>query len=133
MKRTIEYIEAIICAEEKIMPNDLRTKNIINGKLRRFRIFSEIRQYVMYFSQLVGYEPRIAANYYGFDRCTALHAKKHINNLIDSNKKFAVKMMKYSKIIEDGKLYQLDTLRNSYDKLCREVDELANKLKEIKL
>ena len=87
---TIMEIETIICKERGVDPEILH----IEG--RQITEFVLTRQIIMYFSFMYrcGTQFSIGA-FFGRDHATALHAKKVINNLIETDKRFAQQIRDY--------------------------------------
>ena len=125
MKRSIEYIETVVCAEEKITPDMLQ----IN---RRYWEVCFPRQLVMYFAMLFENSQTAAAEYYGKTHASAFNSRKSIQNFYDTNKEFREKIDRYYDIIKEGVMYkETDHLSNLIARLKREVGEITQQLNSI--
>jgi chromosomal replication initiation ATPase DnaA len=98
----IQYIEATICAEEKVNAEDLHVKT-------RERKVCFVRQMIMYFAIIHGETQLRAGGYFGLDHATANHAKITINNLCDVYKKMKSKIDRYKFLLrEENVLYPIE-------------------------
>ena len=123
MKRNIEYIESVICAEEKIEAIKL------HSKIRR-RDICDIRQMIMYFALLFGNTEAMTGCYFERDHATAHNAKISVQNLYDTDKGVREKIEQYSEIIKRGK-DNCDYINNRVIKIKKEISELVAQLEKI--
>jgi len=79
MKRDISYIEKIYCAVRGIEPESLHTRT-------RKRDTVEARQVIMKLAEDYGNSIGSSADYFNLDRTTGIHARKHADNLTDTDK-----------------------------------------------
>lgn len=123
MKRSIEYIERVVCAVRGFTPAEIRERND-KGKLIRFNPETETRQLVMYFALKSGHTLAGASGYYGQDHCTAIHSRKQLSNLQEFEKKLRDEIEIIGFVLDDNKIYNdymrsvvLDKLRRAYVEL----------------
>jgi chromosomal replication initiation ATPase DnaA len=124
MKRSIEYIESVVCAKRGILPQMLHIKS-------RSRELVETRQIIIFFSMLSGNTILSSSNYFGLNHATAIHSKKHINDLIDFDKNFKLEIEDIAKEIENGESYH-QNLQEVLYRLKKETKELQDKLESLK-
>jgi hypothetical protein len=110
MKRTIEYIEKIVCAVRGFTPAEIRERND-KGKLIKFIPETETRQLVMYFALKNGHTLAGASGYYNQDHATAVHSRKHLLELQDCEKNLRDEIEIIGFVLDDNKLYN-EYMRN---------------------
>ncbi len=99
MKKDISYIEQIVCAVRGQQPERLQTRT-------RVRDIKETRQVVIYFSMKEGHTYANSGGYYGLDHATAIHARTHINNMIDTEKQMRDEVDIICGVLKDEELYK---------------------------
>lgn len=91
--------------------------SVITAKTRRREIV-QARQICMYLS--VKYTKNsladIGYNFGGYDHATVLHAKKTINNLLETDRKFSFQFEQIEELLLYGKLQQNDFCIDNYEK-----------------
>lgn len=130
----ISNIENIICIGEGVTPHEIHCKSR-NGELK------ETRQIIMYFARkMTSMSWSQIAGYFDLDHATAMHAYNTIQNLIDSDRNFRLKMkaheirlkaIKIEKMVilvgETFKLLEFESL-----KLEKRISDLKFMVQEIK-
>lgn len=104
MKRSLEYIEKIVCAVRGFTPAEIRERNH-KGKLIKFIPETETRQLVMYFALKSGHTLAGASGYYNQDHCTAIHSRNHMKDLQEFEKNLRDEIEIINFVLDDNKLY----------------------------
>ena len=105
MKRTIDYIEKIVCAVRGTTPEQLRERTD-NGKLTRCTASKESRQIVMYFALENGHTQWAASGYYKQHHCTALHSRNHLGDLLLFERNLSDEIDVIRTVLKDEDLYR---------------------------
>ena len=98
--KTIEYIENVVCAGEKIEPIELHTPS-------QKRDICNYRQLVMTLAQEFGNTQEEAGKYFNRDHATAYSSKNAISNLYDTDKTWQIKIDLYRRLIRSDKIYDM--------------------------
>lgn len=124
MKRSIEYIEKMICHEEVVDVDTLHTRD-------RREPFNTARQLIMTLALEQGHTMSFAGAYFERDHATALNAKRSIYNRIATDKGFREKCEAYREILRDKRTVKVSFLTSELARLRREAVELQNELNTI--
>ncbi len=96
MKHIIEFIEEVVCYEEKINPECLHTKSMK-------REWCGPRQIIMSLAYEYGLGDGLTyssvSRYFDRDHATVIHARKSVQNDYDTDKLFRAKIDKYRNIL----------------------------------
>lgn len=117
---TIQEIEYIICKDRGIKPSYLHVQS-------RKRELRETRQIIMYFALLnkCGTQAKIGG-YFGRDHASAIHSRKVVNNMIETNKEFAQTIEYYKRKLE------ISFGHTSLDDLEKDISIISNRLVYLK-
>lgn len=124
IKRTIEYIEAVVCEGETIEPELLHERT-------RKQLIKDLRQMIMYLALKYGNTEHNTGSYFCLDHATAHHAKIAMQNMYDTDKLFKYKIDKYDELLKAGEEVKADKLVNLLSRLKRETNKLQEKLNTI--
>lgn len=124
MKRTIEYIEQMVCFYEHIGSEMLHTP----GKLDPY---VTIRQIIMTLSLEHNHTMQEIGDYFSRNHATALHARKSIYNRCETDKVFDEKYKFYKEELKDSETFKANFLAHELARLKTETMELMNQLNQI--
>jgi DNA-binding NarL/FixJ family response regulator len=124
MKRTIEYIEKLICRGEFIEPTLLHTSD-------RSEPYNTTRQMIMTLAVESGYTFKEVGAYFGRDHSTVTSARRSIYNRLDTEKWFADKFKYYAGICGNKETPPVEHLSNELARLRREAIELQQQINQI--
>ena len=94
----IQYIESVICAEERMSTEELHMRT-------RMRNICEVRNIVMFLALHYGNTESYVARHFGLDHATAHHAKKAIMDLCDVYKEMKAKIDRYKILLKEEKVF----------------------------
>ena len=125
MRRSIEYIETVVCAERGISPVRLHTK-------KQTHDVCFPRQIIMHLALYFENTQWSAANYYEREHSTVINGQKVIYKLCDIDKEFKEEINRYKAIIREGVMYrEINYLSNRVARLRIEVSEINQQLNSI--
>jgi chromosomal replication initiation ATPase DnaA len=124
MKKQLEYIEIVVCAEELIDPSEIHTGC-------RQRRFNDTRQMIMYFATKYGCTQFETGEYFKRDHATVIHACKTVNNMYDTDKEYKDKIDKYNGIIKEGMMYKAVYLKGKLNDLKKEAKDIINEINKL--
>lgn len=123
MKRTIEYIEMIVCKGEFVDSERLHTSE-------RSEPYNTTRQMIMILAIESGFTFKDAGAYFGRDHSTVISARKSIYNRLDTEKPFAEKYRHYKETC-NGEVLSVDFLAHELARLKKETMALQEQLNQI--
>ena len=123
MKRTIEYIEMIVCKGEFVDSERLHTSE-------RSEPYNTTRQMIMILAIESGFTFKDAGAYFGRDHSTVISARKSIYNRLDTEKPFAEKYRHYKETC-NGEVLSVDFLAHELARLKKETLILQEQLNQI--
>jgi chromosomal replication initiation ATPase DnaA len=124
MKRTIEFIEKVVCENEYVEAEHLHTSN-------RSEPYNTTRQMIMVLAVEGGYTFKDAGAYFGRDHSTVTSARRSIYNRIETEKYFANKYSRYKMLCDNTESPSIDFLIYELARLKIETAELIEKLNQI--
>lgn len=124
MKRTIEYIEKVVCENEYVEAEHLHTSN-------RSEPYNTTRQMIMVLAVEGGYTFKDAGAYFGRDHCTVISARRSIYNRIETEKPFSAKYGHYRSLLVKDEISSIDFLAHELARLKTETMALVNQLNQI--
>lgn len=124
MKRTIEYIEKMICENEFIDSSHLHTSN-------RSEPYNTTRQMIMVLAVEGGYTFKDAGAYFGRDHSTVISARRSIYNRIETEKPFSAKYGHYRSLLVKDEISSIDFLAHELTRLKAETMALQEQLNQI--
>lgn len=124
MKRSLQFIESVVCTEEDIQPSVLHTKT-------KKREICELRQVVMYLGWRFENSESTIGTYFNRDHATAHHAKSTISDLYDTNRMLRNKIDKWILILEADDACKVDFYTSHLRSLRRQANELISDLNKI--
>jgi len=125
MKRSIEYIEMIVCKGEFVDSERLHTSE-------RSEPYNTTRQMIMILAIESGFTFKDAGAYFGRDHSTVISARKSIYNRLDTEKPFAEKYRHYKETC-NGEVLSVDFLAHELARLKTETMALQEQLNQIEL
>ncbi len=124
MKRSIEYIEKMICYGESIEARMLHIRD-------RREPFNITRQMIMTLAIESGHTMSAAGAYFDRDHATALNAKRSIYNRVETEKAFKDKFEAYRDNLRTKESLRVDYLSHELSRLRQEIGILQNQLNMI--
>ena len=124
MKRSIEYIEKMVCFNEKIESDMLHTP----GKRDPF---IRIRQIIMTLALGQNYTMYEIADYFGRTHVTVINARKTVCDRCDTEREFKEKYNYYKEQLKDNETFKVAYLAHELARLKKETAELQNQLNMI--
>jgi len=126
MKRSIEYIEKMVCHGEQVDADILHTRT-------RKEPWLMTRQLIMTLALNQSYTQEVAGRYFCLDHTTALHAKKSIMNRVATDKVFREKYEGYKEMLRDKETFKVAYLSKELARLKKETAELTEQLSKIEI
>ena len=126
MKRTIEYIEKLICNGEFIDSERLHTSD-------RSEPYNTVRQMIMVLAVEGGYTFKDAGAYFGRDHSTVISARRSVYNRIETEKPFAGKYGHYRSVCGNADKRSVGFLAHELARLKTETMALQEQLNQIEL
>ena len=126
MKRTIEYIEKMVCHGESVDADTLHTRD-------RREPFNTARQLIMTLALEQSYTMSFAGAYFDRDHATALNARRSIHNRVATDKVFREKYEGYKEMLRDKETFKVAYLSNELARLKKETAELTEQLNKIEI
>lgn len=124
MKRSIEYIEKMICYGESVDADTLHTRD-------RREPFNTARQLIMTLALEQSHTMSFAGAYFDRDHATALNARRSIHNRVATDKVFREKYEGYKEMLRDKETFKVSYLSNELARLRREAIELQQQINQI--
>lgn len=124
MKRTIEFIEMLVCENEYVEAERLHTSD-------RSEPYNTARQMIMVLAVEGGYTFKDAGAYFGRDHSTVISARRSIYNRIETEKPFAGKYQHYRSVCGNTDKCSIDFLAHELTRLKTETMALVNQLNQI--
>jgi chromosomal replication initiation ATPase DnaA len=124
MKRTIEYIEKIVCKGEFVEAERLHTSD-------RSEPYNTTRQMIMVLAIESGFTFKEAGAYFERDHSTVTSARRSIYNRLDTQKPFKEKYKNYKCLCNNGEVITIDFLAHELARLKTETMALVNQLNQI--
>ena len=124
MKRSIEYIEKMVCHGESVPAEILHTRD-------RREPFNTARQLIMTLALEQAHTMTFAGAYFERDHATALNARRSIQNRVATDKGFKEKYEGYKEMLRDRETFKVAYLSNELARLRREAMELQEQLNAI--
>ena len=125
MKRTIEFIEMLVCENEYVEAEHLHTSD-------RSEPYNTVRQMIMILAVESGFTFKETGAYFGRDHSTVISARKSIYNRLDTEKPFAEKYRHYKETC-NGEVLSVDFLAHELARLKKETAELTEQLNKIEI
>ena len=126
MRKSIEFIEKVVCEGEFINAEELHTKN-------RHEPYNTTRQIIMTLAIENGFVFTEIGKYFGRDHSTVTAARRSVYNRIDTEKAFNNKFSHYKDICKAGEIITIEFLASELGRLKKETAELMEQLKNVKL
>lgn len=104
MKRSLEYIERIVCAVRGLTSLQIREKGA-NGRLIKSTSTTETRQLIVYFALEAGHTLTSSAGFFGQHHCTAIHSRNHMNDLRQFEKDLSDEIDIIRTVLNDDDMY----------------------------
>ena len=124
MKRTIEYIEKMVCHGESVPVEMLHKRD-------RREPFNTARQLIMTLALEQAHTMSSAGAYFERDHATALNARRSIHNRVATDKVFREKYEGYKEMLRDKETFKVAYLSNELARLRREATELQHQINSI--
>lgn len=124
MKRTIEFIEMLVCENEYIEAEHLHTRD-------RSEPYNTARQMIMVLAVECGYTFKSAGAYFGRDHSTVTSARRSIYNRVDTEKPFAGKYGHYRSVCCNTDNCSVEFLAHELARLKMETMALQEQLNQI--
>lgn len=124
MKRTIEYIEQMVCFYEHIGSEMLHNP----GKKDPF---VTVRKIIMTLALEHNHTMQAIGAYFDRNHTTALHARKSIYNRCETDKVFNEKYKFYKEELKDSETFKANYLAHELERLKKEAGELVNQINQI--
>lgn len=110
-------IQQIICIGEGFLFEELTERNEKN-KLDRKREKVFTRQAIIYFQKKTSTDSwATLGKYFGLDHATAMHAVSHIQDLIDTDRKIAAKIILYDQRIQALLNFEINIITDKISEL----------------
>ena len=126
MKRSIEYIEKMVCCGESVPVEMLHTRD-------RREPFNTARQLIMTLALEQAHTMSFAGAYFERNHATALNARKSIHNRVATDKVFREKYEGYKEMLRDKETFKVAYLSNELARLKTETMALQEQLNQIEL
>ena len=126
MKRSIEFIEMLVCENEYVEAEHLHTSD-------RSEPYNTVRQMIMVLAVEGGYTFKDAGAYFGRDHSTVISARRSVYNRIETEKPFAGKYGHYRSVCGNTDKRSVGFLAHELARLKTETMALQEQLNQIEL
>ena len=124
MKRTIEYIEKMVCQYEGIKPEMLHSRD-------RCEPYNTVRQMIITLAFEQGHNITLTGAYFDRDHSTAIAARKSIYNRLDTESIFRTKFDSYRELFGTKRQLPIEYFKDELIRLKNGVNELQRQLNKI--
>lgn len=124
MKRTIEYIEKVVCKGEFVDIEKLHSRE-------RSEPYNTARQMIMVLAVEGGYTFKDAGAYFGRGHSTVISARRSIYNRIETEKPFSAKYGHYRSLLVKDEISSIEFLAHELARLKTETMALQEQLNQI--